>query len=95
MVDQIAVDASVSILKRMNVNEPERQRGGGDDSIETLCRSPVERRHALDQRGKILRTRADMVRQRLPRVTVMLADKTAFLAQAKLHKPRVSDHDGL
>ena len=89
------MDAAVAIDKGMDVDKPEGQRSGSDHRIESLGRSAVKGDHTVDQRPQIIRTSADMVRDRHAGFAVMFADKTSFLPESKLDEARVADHDGL
>src|SRR5208283_2701487 len=58
-------------------------------------RSAVETGHAVDQRPQVLRTGADMVRNRKTGVSIVFADESAFFPKAQPHKPRIADDDRL
>jgi hypothetical protein len=49
MVDEIAMDAAVTVLERVNVDKAEGQHGGRHDRVELERRAAVEGNHAGDQ----------------------------------------------
>ena len=95
MVDEVAVQAAVAVLERMNIDKAEGQRGGRHNRVDFERRATVERRHAGDQRRQIFRPGADMVRQRHAGVAIMLADKPALLPQTQFDEARIADDDAL
>ncbi|MNU02966.1 hypothetical protein D3C72_2468330 [compost metagenome] len=64
MMDQIAVQSAVSVLERMDVDEAEGEGCCGENRIEVLCRAAVERGQAVDQRGQVFMSGADMIGDR-------------------------------
>lgn len=89
------MNTAVSVLKRVDIDEPERQHGGSNYGIKTQRRASRVRDHALDQRWQILRPGADMIGQRRSGLAVMLTDEAAVRPQSKLHEARVADDDSL
>ncbi len=47
VMDEVAVNAAVAVLERMNIDESEGEHGGGDDGVQMLLGAPVESDHAL------------------------------------------------
>ena len=95
LVDQVAVDAAVAILEGVDVDEPERQDGGGQHGIELPRRGPLEGDQAGGERWQIFRLGADVGRDRLLRLTIPVADEAAGAAQAELYEAGIADHDAL
>ncbi len=96
VVNQPAVQPAVAILERMHVHEAERHRRGRDDRVHPAGnrqRSIVG--HSREERRQVLGTGADVIRERLARVPVVLADKASLHSQSQLHEPVVPDHDPL
>ena len=94
-MDQIAVNAAVSIFEGVDVDEAEGEDRRGDNRIEALRGAAVERDHAVDQRFQVLGPGADVIGQRHAVVAVMLADEAALLPEAELHEAGVAEHDPL
>lgn len=94
-MDQIAVQSTVSVLERVDVDEAEGESRGGEDRIEALCRAAVARGQAVDQRGQIFMSGADMIGDRCAGHAIMLADEAALDAQAEMNEARVADDNAL
>ena len=56
MVDQVAVQPAVAVRERMDVDEAEGERRGGQDRIEVGRGRAVERHQTVDQRSQGLRS---------------------------------------
>ena len=95
MVDQVAVQAAVSVRERVDIDEAKGERRGCQDRIEMRRSRAVECHQTVDQGLQILRAGADMVGQRHARVAIVLADKAAFVAQSQPHEAGVADDDAL
>ena len=95
VMNEIAMDAPVAVIERMDVHKAESQRSSCNDRIEGGRRPPVEGDHAINQRREVFVPRTDVVGERCARVPVVLADKSAFGAQAQTHEPVVADHNVL
>ncbi len=92
MVDEPAVDASVTIFEWMDVDEPECSGGGGGDRVHAACSSAcVEGDQAAHQGVEVFRSRADMIRNGCLRVPIVFADEAAFRSQTEPDKPVVTD----
>src|ERR1700722_20176601 len=79
----------------MDIDEPESERGGGDDGVQMLLGATVESEHSLDKRGQVFGARTDMIGNRRAGLAVVLADEPAVMPQAQRHETRVADHDAL
>ena len=95
VMDEVAMNAPVTVLKRMNIDKPEGKHCGGDHGVQPFLGAPVKRDHSLHKGRKVLRARADMVGDRGVCVAVVFADEAAFSAQAQAHEPLVADDDAL
>lgn len=95
MVDEVAVDTAVPVIKRMDVDETEREHGRGDHRFQPQGWSTVERNHSVDQGRQVLGPGADVIGQRHARLAIMLAHEAAFVAKPQSHEARVGDDDPL
>jgi hypothetical protein len=95
MMHQVSMYASVAVLERMNIDESKREDRRRDNGVEFVLGGMVERDQARHERGNIFMPRADMVRDRLLRIAVVLADEAAFLTEAESHETLVADNDAL
>ena len=93
VMDEIAVDAAVAVLERVNEDEAEGQDRGGNDRIELrgLVRSKAIIPSIRDGRSSARALIWSGIGVRA--VPVMLADKAAFRAQAQIDKAVVADDD--
>jgi hypothetical protein len=55
----------------------------------------IKRDHALKQRGEVLMTRADMIRDWRVTFTIALADESALLPKAQMHEAFIANDDAL
>lgn len=74
------MQSAISILERVDVDEAEGESRGGENRIELLCRASVERSQAVDQRGQIFMSGADMIGDWRARQAIMLADESTLNA---------------
>ena len=95
VMNQVAVQPSVSVLERVNVDEPERERRSREHGVEFTRRAVREGRHSADQRVEVAVRSAHVDRNRHPRAAVPLAHETAFRAKSRAHEARVSYYDTL
>src|SRR4051794_34680689 len=91
MVHQIAMDSSVTVFERMDVDKPEREHRCGNNRVEIVFRGMIEGDQSRHQRGDIFMSRVDMIGTRPLRIAVMLTNKSAFLPESQLHKTLVAD----
>lgn len=93
MVDQVAVQASVAVLKRMNIDEAESGRHGLQNRVESVGRRAAIRfDHRCQQAGKIVGARADKFGQWIT-VMVSLAQEHAVGTETRPHKPCIFDEN--
>jgi len=94
-VDQAAVEATVSVLIGMDIDEAEGRRRRLQDGIEiAFAHSLVGGEHAGDEVCQVYRSCADELRQRIAGV-VALAEEDAVRAQPRLDEARVFDQDAV
>lgn len=91
MVNEIAVNPAVAVLKGMHVDEPKGQHRRGDHRIEPSCRAAVESGHAVDQRTQVLRPGAEVIGNRHARLPVVLADEAPVFPQSELHEAGIAN----
>src|SRR5690606_6420127 len=95
VMDEIAMNAAVAVLERVNVNEAESKHCGCDHRVHSLRCAAIKSDHAVDEARQVFRPGADMMGQRHARFAIMLADEAAFPAQAELDEPLIADDDPL
>lgn len=95
MVDQIAVEAAIPILERMDVDEAEGEDRCGEHRIEGKRRAAVECCQAADQRGEVLGPCTDVVGDGRSAHAIMRADEATFRAKAETHEAGIADDDTL
>ena len=82
MVDEVAVNSAISILKRMDEHKPECEHSSANYRIEVLGDVAIKIRHAVDKTAQVFRLCADVVGQRHVCVAVMLSDEPPFRAKS-------------
>lgn len=82
MVYQVSVDAAVVVLKGVDVDETEGEYGSGNDGIEFWGGLSVKGHHAAHERPKVLRSCADVIRQRRAADAIVRANEPLFRPEA-------------
>ena len=91
-MDQVAMNAPVTVLQWMSVDEAERKHRSRNHRIKLLCRAHLESEHPLDQCQEIFGSCTYMLRQRHSRYPVMLTDESTLDAETHMNKSRISNH---
>src|SRR5579859_1357883 len=95
VVHEIAVNASIPVLERVDIDESKREHRCSYHRVEIVLCAMVEGDQPGHKGRNIFMPRADMVWNRPLRIAVMLADEATLLAKAELHEALVADHDAL
>ena len=86
MVDQVAVDASVSVFKRVDVDKAKSENRSRDDGIKLPGGTLVKVNETLDERWEILSARVDVIRQRFTRNAIMFSDEPTLRSQTETNE---------
>src|SRR5690554_5436616 len=89
------MDAAISILKRMNIDETKNHTRGGHDRVEFRGGVPCINAKALDEIFEVTRLGADMRRNGCLAQRFVLADKAVVVAQSETNEARIADHKWL
>ncbi len=95
MVDEIAVNPPVTVLKRMDIDKAKRQNGRSNNRVNFSSIVAIKFNYPVNQLWQSFMARTDMIRKRDARVLLMLADKATFIAKTKTDEPLFTDHDAL
>ena len=95
MVDQVAVQPAVTVFKRVYVDKTECEDCSGHDLVRVPRRTVIKGDHPVSQGRKIFMPGTYMIRQRHPCFAVMLANKTALVAETQLDEPGITYDDPL
>ena len=95
MMDQVAVEPAIAILKRMDVDEAECEYRRRDDRIKLQRHLPVERNHPFYKPAQVFRSSNDVLGNRHMCFTIMFPDKAVLTSQSETDEAGIPDDNAL
>jgi hypothetical protein len=92
---KVAVNATIPILERVDVDTTNCECRGGDRRIDGLPCTAIEGNQAINERRQSLVTRADMIGQRHARVAIVLTNKPSLVSQPEFDETRIANNHAL